>query len=408
MSKKPSIFSFEEKTKEHAQSVLNDINFKDNALMPEFAELFKRYSKMLNQLIRLVKISDSQQQLLNSVNKKLDTANTLIRSTFGRYLSDEVVDTILESPEGMQLGGEKRTVTIMMTDLRGLTAISERLPAENVVKLINTYLEVMTEILMRYHGTIDEFIGDAILAIFGAPVHREDDADRAIACAIEMQLAMQEVNRRNKANGYPNVEMGIGLNTGGVIVGNIGSSKRTKYGVVGRNVNLASRIESYTVGGQIFISESTRLACGAALRIDDVIEIMPKGVKEPLHIYDIGGIGGNYHKYLPEKQCINLNELTEEISINIRELEGKDTGLINCTGKIIKLGSKTAEIHADKIISKLANIRISVFDRNGIELTSELYAKITDQVCESSAVFLVTFTSTPPEAKNYFDTISVK
>ncbi len=408
MNNKPSIFSIEEKAKERAQNVLNDIHFKDNALMPEFSELFYRYQKMLKQLIRLVKISDSQQQQLNSVNKKLDTANTLIRNTFGRYLSDEVVDTILESPEGMKLGGVKCTVTIMMTDLRGLTAISERLPAEQVVKLINTYLEVMTEILMKYHGTIDEFIGDAILAIFGAPVHREDDANRAIACAIEMQLAMQEVNRRNTKIGYPEVEMGIALNTGVVIVGNIGSSKRAKYGVVGRNVNLTSRIESYTVGGQIFISESTRLACGDVLRIDDVIEIMPKGVKEPMHIYDIGGIEGNYNKHLPEKNNINLSELAEGICIDMRELEGMDTGLKTCSGKIIRLGSNIAEIHADKMISILANLRITLFDSNGIELTSELYAKVTKEVCESPATFLVNFTSIPPEAQKYFDTFIVK
>lgn len=126
----------------------------------------------------------------------------------------------------------------MMTDLRGFTAIGEQLPAEDVVGMININLEVMTGIIFKYQGTIDEFIGDAILVIFGAPVLRDDDALRAVACALDMQLAMHEVNERNKAAGYPEVAMGIGINTGSAVVGNIGSRKRVKYGVVGSSVNL--------------------------------------------------------------------------------------------------------------------------------------------------------------------------
>jgi adenylate cyclase len=108
----------------------------------------------------------------NEALQQLEKANRFIRETFGRYLSDDIVDTILESPEGASLGGEKRFVTIMMTDLRGFTSIGERLPAEDVVGIINIYLETMTEIILKYQGTIDEFIGDAILAIFGAPILR--------------------------------------------------------------------------------------------------------------------------------------------------------------------------------------------------------------------------------------------
>ena len=108
----------------------------------------------------------SQQLRVNQLNEKLEMANRLIRETFGRYLSDEIVETILETPEGLKLGGEKRRATVMMTDLRGFTAIGERLPPEHVVEMLNIYLDVMTEIILTYHGTIDEFSGDAILAVF--------------------------------------------------------------------------------------------------------------------------------------------------------------------------------------------------------------------------------------------------
>ncbi|HNL74227.1 MAG TPA: adenylate/guanylate cyclase domain-containing protein, partial [Leptospiraceae bacterium] len=204
--------------------------------------------------------------ILNRIKKALNARNEFIKNTFGRYLSDDVVASILESPKGTSLGGEKREVTIMMTDLRGFTSISERLPAEKCVLMINNYLDVMTDVILKYQGTIDEFIGDAILVIFGAPIQREDDAARAVACAIEMQLAMKEVNEKNRRDGLPEVVMGIGLNTGEIVVGNIGSHKRTKYGVVGSNVNLTSRIESYTVGGQTLVSQRTLEACGPIVR----------------------------------------------------------------------------------------------------------------------------------------------
>jgi adenylate cyclase len=122
--------------------------------------------------------------ILLQIKKSLDMKSRFIKETFGKYLSDEIVSTILESPAGMQLGGDKRVATIMMTDLRGFTSIGERLPAESVVNMINIYLDVMTEIIMKYNGTIDEFIGDAILVIFGAPVQRPDDSQRAVDCAI--------------------------------------------------------------------------------------------------------------------------------------------------------------------------------------------------------------------------------
>ncbi len=247
-----------------------------------------------------------QQRQLNELNGMLETRNRFIRETFGRYLSSEIVESLLETPAGLKLGGEKRILTILMADLRGYTSLSEKLPPENLVCVINFFLETMTEIIFQYKGTLDEFIGDAILAIFGAPVQREDDARRAVACAIEMQRAMAGVNRHCRRAGLPETAMGIGINTGEVVVGNIGGRQRTKYGVVGLNVNLTSRIESCTVGGQILISETTLEACGPILRIDSRAEVMPKGVSRPILTYEVGGIAGEYDLYLPPKQYLPL------------------------------------------------------------------------------------------------------
>ncbi|NEO25824.1 MAG: adenylate/guanylate cyclase domain-containing protein, partial [Kamptonema sp. SIO4C4] len=150
-----------------------------------------------------------------------------IRKTFGRYLTDEVVATLLEHPEGLKMGGERRKITIFTSDLRGFTALSERLSPEEVVKILNFYLGHMADTITQYQGTIDEFMGDGILVLFGAPVPRDGDARRAIACAIAMQQALKTVNRQMQAWGFPDLEMGIGINTGEVVVGNIGSEKRT-------------------------------------------------------------------------------------------------------------------------------------------------------------------------------------
>jgi class 3 adenylate cyclase len=230
---------------------------------------------------------------------QLETRNQFIRQTFGRYLSDDVVRSLLETSAGTDLGGQKRRVTILMSDLRGFTSMSERLPPEKVVSIINNYLAAMTEVILAHRGTIDEFIGDAILAIFGAPTHADDDADRAVACALEMQRAIAAVNAGNRRDGLAEVAMGIGLNTGEVVVGSIGSEKRAKYGVVGAHVNLASRIQSYTAGGEVFVSESTRRAVAAPLRIDGEQRVHPKGVSEPITVYAVGGIGGAYAVELP-------------------------------------------------------------------------------------------------------------
>jgi class 3 adenylate cyclase len=191
-----------------------------------------------------------------TINKAKETVDqqkkaAQVRETFGRYLSDEVVATLLSKPDALRLGGEKRKITILMSDLRGFSNISERLPPEQVVDILNIYLGKMTNIIVSYSGTIDEFIGDAILVIFGAPVAAPDDAQRAIACAVAMQRAMKGINERNAALGLPRLEMGIALNTGDVIVGNHGSQKHEKSGEVRSHETPPARIETHPHGGEL-------------------------------------------------------------------------------------------------------------------------------------------------------------
>jgi adenylate cyclase len=325
-----------------------------------------------------------------------------IRETFGRYITDEVVNTLLENPEGLKLGGERKKITILTSDLRGFTATAERLPPEDVVKILNIYLGYMADIITKYNGTIDEFMGDGILVLFGAPTSRKDDAERAIACALDMQLIMNEVNEK-MAEFDLTLRMGIGINTGEVVVGNIGSTKRTKYGVVGSQVNLTYRIESYTTEGQILISHSTKEEIKTELRIDGEKQVSPKGVKEPITIYDIGGIAGKYNIYLKKEEQVFL-PLYKEIYIKFATLEGKDIGQDLIVGKLVKLSAKGAEVQAEIKPPSSTNIKFNISnlaETDNINPHDDVYAKVTDKD-PGNGNFYIYLTAMPPNIEAMF------
>ncbi len=304
---------------------------------------------------------------IRALNDKLEIRNKLLNDTFGRYLSDEIVKGLLEKPDGLALGGKKKELTVLMSDLRGFTAMSEKMNAHDLVAMLNHYLGEMTEVIQKYSGTIIEFIGDGILAIFGAPVESDINASQAVAAAIEMQSKMDGINVWNDENGYPRLEMGIGINTGDVIVGNIGSEKRTKYGVCGSNVNLCGRIESYTTGGQIIISPTTKKNILEELTVEEEFTVKPKGVDKPIVLSRITGIGGEYNlQYSLETEPLKTLEQPEEITFYT--LDGKHTSDKPNTGIITAKSTKEAIIKTD--------VELSVYDNISIEFESKIFAKV--------------------------------
>jgi adenylate cyclase len=320
---------------------------------------------------------------------------------FGRYLSTEVMNSLLEDPTALSLGGERRKVTIMMTDLRGFTALSDRLNPEQVVQMLNAYFKVMVDVILQYHGTINEIIGDALLVIFGAPQEMADRAQRAIACAIEMQNAMAKVNERNREKGLPNLEMGIGLNETEAIVGNIGSTKRSKYAVVGSGVNMTSRIESYSVGGQILISESVRQEAGDVLRIDAQRDVLPKGSEKPLRIYEVGGIAGRYKIALEAKEIV-LVALARQIQIRCTVLEGKDIGKKDLPANVVRLAKNCAEISMGDPVEVMTNIKMNLAGVEENLAAKDFYGKVVRKTGKDGENHVVHFTSVPPEVDAYF------
>jgi adenylate cyclase len=306
------------------------------------------------------------------------------------------VDTVLESPSGLRMGGEKRKLTMMMTDLRGFTSLSDRLPADRVVKLLNRYLAAMVPVIKEYQGTIDEFIGDAIFVLFGAPVWHEDDAERAVACAVAMQIAMEVLNAENRKDDLPEVEMGIGIHTGQVVLGNIGSPERMKYGVVGSNVNLTSRIQACTTGGQILVSETTRQELGSMLKIGKQMEVRAKGVEHPVVLFEVLGIGGR-HKLALGETVDMLVELPEEIPILYEVVESSQVGGALSRGLLSKVSLKVAEARLANPVPPLSNLKLHIIRADGTQIPGSVYGKVLGSLPTISNGVTIRFTSIAPE-----------
>ena len=343
---------------------------------------------------------DELRRSLAGKNAELARAHELVRRAFGRYVSEEVAASILQSPDGLEMGGEEREVTILMSDLRGFTALAARLSPHEVIEFLNLYLEAMVDVISRYEGTIDEIIGDAILVIFGAPLACEDHAGKAVACGLAMQLAMTEVNQRLKTKDAAELEMGIGIHTGRVIVGNIGSLRRTKYAAVGSNVNLAGRIESFTTGGQVLISESVREKIQSPLRIDSQFQVEPKGAKHSLQLHEIGGIGAPFDLALPARSKA-LSPLPQPVPVRFTVLEEKFVGRTVCAGRLASVSEVEAGLETDQILAPLCNVKIEVDAADGSNPGGEIYAKVVGDVAGAPRQSRIRFTSLSPELKTW-------
>jgi len=209
------------------------------------------------------------------------------RQALERFLSPAIVEKVLVNPDQVHLGGENQTATILFADIRGFTRMSEHMEPERVVELLNEYFTEMTELIFDNGGTLDKYLGDGIMALFGAPLPKPGDALRSVKTAAEMQRALVQLNQQWEARGQAPLQMGIGVNTGPVTAGNMGSSKRMEYTVIGDAVNLASRLCANAAGGQILISDSTFQQVSGDFPARRLEPIRVKGKQAPVAIYEI-------------------------------------------------------------------------------------------------------------------------
>lgn len=210
-----------------------------------------------------------------------------VNNMFSKYISSDIADLVLNSDDGDKLGGRLQNLSVIMSDIRGFTSMSERLPAKSVVKLLNHYYECMTEIIERNRGTLDDIMGDGMLIEFGLTKENDTHGDDAVLCALEMQAVMKDINAWNQQEGLPVIEMGIGINTGKAVVGNIGSSSRKKFTCIGGTINLSSRIEGFTKGGQVLVSDSTLQSLSGVPVIGETLQVRPKGISRDILLYEI-------------------------------------------------------------------------------------------------------------------------
>lgn len=213
----------------------------------------------------------------------------VVRASYGRFVPEYVVNQMLENPESFKLGGANQIITVLFADIRGFTRLAEHTRPEQVVQLLNRYFTAMTEIIFAHGGTLDKYLGDGLMALFGAPHATPQDAVNAVAAAVQMQRRMKDFNEELRADGFHEINIGIGLHTGEATVGYIGSERRSEYTAIGDTVNLASRLESNAKGGQILLTEATTRAASsdATYRFYPREAITVKNRVQPVALFEV-------------------------------------------------------------------------------------------------------------------------
>jgi adenylate cyclase len=283
----------------------------------------------------------------------------------------------LESPEGLRFGGAKRVITVLMSDLRGYTRFAERGDPEEVMKILNAYLARMAEVVIAHGGTINEFIGDAIFAVYGAPIPHPDHAERAAATALAMQAALVEINEEHARRGLPAFEMGIGLHTGEAVVGNIGSEQRAKYAVVGSAVNVASRVESATVGGQVLLTAATLAQLGELAHVGPSLDVQVKGLSEPLTLHELLALGGRFARVGPSAAPGAERSVAVDLPLECWSIDGKLVRADAVAGRVIRLGPRELCAELDPRPAPLTNVKLRLRYPAPLDRPSEaIYAKV--------------------------------
>lgn len=223
----------------------------------------------------------------NAQLAKQSQREAVARERLQRLMSPQVAQLVLEGKVEVKQGGDPRETTMLFSDIRGFTSMSEGMEAAEIVAMLNEYFESMVEILFRHEGTLDKFVGDEIMALFGAPVGHTDDAVRAVRAAIEMLVVLRQFNSEREARGLHGFQIGIGINTGNVVAGYLGSTKAMQYTVIGAPVNLAARLCSQAKAMQVIISEATWIRVRDHFEVRELEPVKPKGIAQPVRIFEV-------------------------------------------------------------------------------------------------------------------------
>jgi PAS domain S-box-containing protein len=235
----------------------------------------------------------SDQTTERELKKKMNIAveeRRYVKDMFARYLSNEVVENLMDNPELVKPGGDKKIATVLFADIRGYTSFSENKEPEYIIEVLNEYFSEAVEVIIGYRGYIDKFIGDAIMAAWGVPMMSEEqDAELAVSCALEIQQLVSSSKRRFFRGDASKLRIGIGLHTGPLVAGNLGSDRRMDYSVIGDTVNVAARLEGVAGPGEVVITQATRDLLNTGFKLEERAPVTVKGKNEPIPIYNVTG-----------------------------------------------------------------------------------------------------------------------
>lgn len=313
---------------------------------------------------------------------------------------ENVLRNMASRPGEVSSGGSflAREVTILLADLRGFTSITAAYPAGTVIELLNRCLGGMSEIIFRHQGHIDKFMGDSILVVFGVTDSGEDDVRRALACAVEMQLAMDELNRHHRQVGMPDLYLGIGINSGTVTAGLIGSDLYSEYTVIGDNVNLVSRIEAFCLRGQVLISASTFERCRGFAATGEPMDVHVKGKSEPVRLREVVGIP-SLGQQVPRREVRRSPRVEVKLPFTYQIVENKIVIPKTHHGLVLDIGYHGVLAELEERLPLRAEVKLDAALPLVDHRLTDLYARIVNtKQSENRLLAGIEFTSVSAES----------
>ena len=294
----------------------------------------------------------------------------------GPYVLREKIRSVIAQVGAAGRHSESRRVTILLSDLRGFTAIAERHSAIAMVEALNRYLEKMSEIILHHGGSIDKFMGDSIMALFGAPDPLHNDIEAALRCSIEMQTAMADINAVNHELGMAPLYMGIGINTGEVIAGHLGSHYHSEYTVIGDEVNLASRVEAHSLRGQILLSEQVYLLARDFIETGHINEVFVKGKKSVVRMFELLAIHRAPAVRVPPGDIRKGPRVEVDMPVQFQLLDGKSVLPEKIVGRIVDMSYGGLYIHSPVLLPLYCDVKMVLSVSLLVQDRADVYGKV--------------------------------
>lgn len=298
-----------------------------------------------------------------------------------RQQLEHQIAAILSEHNLADKAAEACQVTILLADIRGFSTLAETYSAKMIMGLLNRFFSVMSEVVVRYGGTINKLMGDSIMVLFGAPVAHSDDVERSLACAITMQHAMNDYNKHNKELGFPELFMGIGINTGEVVAGGLGSDQHREYAVIGDEVKLASRIESQSLRGQVLISEGTFKRAQAYILVGQSSSVQVKGKRKPVTLYELLGTTQPRTMTVPRREIRKSPRVSVNMPCYFQVVKGREIKSQHCKAEVIDIGYHGLLILSPVPLDNYSEIKMEVSLNLLGRDTTNIYARVL--LCDS-------------------------